>query len=385
MQGRIFVKVYIMQKAVISIGRYLKKTDTPLILLVIAASVYGVVLINTCAPASVPTQILAIVIGLFAYVILSLLDIDILADNWAILFITGIALILLLLTPLGYGEGGNHAWLRFLGIGLQPSEVVKLFFIIIIARFISKYTEERKLDHIVSLLIMGAIFAVYFALIYVVSADLGSALIFLFIFVVMLFAGGLKIYWFLIALTGIVVASPYIWGMMNETRRNRIIALFDPASVDATGLGITWQTNQSKAAIAGGGVFGMGLGNGTLTQSGSVPKQRTDFIFSAAGEELGMVGCLFVIALLIAIIVRILIIGMRCQSRMGALVCVGIAAMLLIQTAENIGMCLGVAPVIGITLPFFSSGGSSIVASFAAIGIVSGIKAKPKPVMFQKY
>lgn len=375
-----------MKKFVQSIGSYIRKTDTPLLILALVSSAYGIVLINTCSPGSVPTQILAVVIGLFVYVALSLIDIDILADNWALLMAVGAGLILMLLTPLGYGEGGNHAWLRFLGIGLQPSEVVKLFFIIILARFISKFYEERRLDNVLSLMFMFGIFAVFFALIYFVSADLGSALIFLFIFAVMLFAGGLKLYWFLIALTALVVAAPYIWGALNDTRRNRIIALFDPASVDSTGLGITWQTNQSKAAIAGGGMFGMGLGNGTLTQSGdAIPRQRTDFIFSAAGEELGMVGCLAVIALLIAIIVRILIVGMRCQSREGALVCVGIASMLLIQTFENIGMCLGIAPVIGITLPFFSSGGSSIVASFAAIGIVSGIKAKPKPVMFSKY
>lgn len=375
-----------MKKAAQSIGKYLRKTDTPLLILTLAASIYGVILINSCAPSSVSTQVLAIVIGLFAYVVLSLLDIDILADNWVILFLTGIALILLLLTPLGYGEGGNHAWLRFLGIGLQPSEIAKLFFIIILARFITRFSEERKLDSVLSLLIMFGIFAVFFALIYLVSSDLGSALVFLFIFAMMLFAGGLRIYWFLIALTGVLVASPYIWGMLNETRRNRIIAIFDPASVDSTGKGITWQTNQSKAAIAGGGLFGKGLGNGPMTQSGdAIPRQRTDFIFTVAGEELGMIGCIALIALLIAIIVRVLIVGMRCQSREGALVCVGIASMLLIQTAENIGMCLGVAPVIGITLPFFSSGGSSIVASFAAVGIVSGIKAKPKPVMFSKY
>ena len=367
---------------------YLKKSDTLLLGLCIAATVYGIVLIRTStaylsSSNAASVQILALFIGIALYFVFSLIDIDILADNWKLLFAAGIGMLGLLV--FAQEEGGNRAWLRFMGIGIQPAEIVKIFFIVIIAKLIVSFSNERRLDHILSLGAMTGILLIYFGMIIVLSSDLGSGLVYLFIFIAMLFAGGLKIYWFLIAFAGFAIVSPYIWNsFLSDNQKNRIIAVFDPKSVDPTGLGITWQVNQSKAAIASGGVFGQGLGQGSMTQSGSVPKQRTDFIFSAAGEELGFVGCLAIVVLLVAIIVRCVYVGYKSQSKLGALISVGVAAMLTFQTFENLGMCLGVAPVVGLTLPFFSSGGSSVVTSFACMGIISGIKMKPKPVMFSR-
>lgn len=365
---------------------YLKKSDTLLLALCIGATVYGIILIKTStaylsSSNAASVQILALFIGIALYFLFSLIDIDILADNWKLLFASGIVMLGLLV--FAQEEGGNKAWLRFMGIGIQPAEIVKIFFIVIMAKLILSFSNERRLDHVLSIGAMLGILLVYFGMILFLSSDLGSGLVYLFIFIAMLFAGGLKIYWFLIAFTGFAIVSPYIWNkFLSDNQRNRIIAVFDPLSVDPTGLGITWQVNQSKAAIASGGILGQGLGNGQMTQSGAVPKQRTDFIFSAAGEELGFVGCLAIVILLLAIIIRCVYVGYKSQSKLGALISVGVAAMLTFQTFENIGMCLGVAPVIGLTLPFFSSGGSSVVTSFACMGIISGIKMKPKPVMF---
>ena len=377
-----------MKKFFSLLWNYLKKSDTLLLGLCIAATVYGIVLIRTStaylsSSNAASVQVLALFIGIALYFVFSLIDIDILADNWKLLFAAGIGLLALLV--FAQEEGGNRAWLRFMGIGIQPAEIVKIFFIVIMAKLIVSFSNERRLDHVLSLGAMTGILLVYFGMILVLSSDLGSGLVYLFIFIAMLFAGGLKIYWFLIALTGFAIVSPYIWNsFLSDNQKNRIIAVFDPKSVDPTGLGITWQVNQSKAAIASGGIFGQGLGQGQMTQSGSVPKQRTDFIFSAAGEELGFVGCLAIVILLVAIIIRCVYVGYKSQSKLGALISVGVAAMLTFQTFENLGMCLGVAPVIGLTLPFFSSGGSSVVTSFACMGIISGIKMKPKPVMFTR-
>ena len=377
-----------MKKFFSLLWNYLKKSDTLLLGLCIAATVYGIVLIRTStaylsSSNAASVQVLALFIGIALYFVFSLIDIDILADNWKLLFAAGIGMLGLLV--FAQEEGGNRAWLRFMGIGIQPAEIVKIFFIVIIAKLIVSFSNERRLDHILSLGAMTGILLIYFGMIIVLSSDLGSGLVYLFIFIAMLFAGGLKIYWFLIAFAGFAIVSPYIWNsFLSDNQKNRIIAVFDPKSVDPTGLGITWQVNQSKAAIASGGVFGQGLGQGSMTQSGSVPKQRTDFIFSAAGEELGFVGCLAIVVLLVAIIVRCVYVGYKSQSKLGALISVGVAAMLTFQTFENLGMCLGVAPVVGLTLPFFSSGGSSVVTSFACMGIISGIKMKPKPVMFSR-
>ena len=146
-----------------------------------------------------------------------------------------------------------------------------------------------------------------------------------------------------------------------------------------------WQANQSKIAIASGKLFGQGLFNGAQTQSGAVPQQHTDFIFSVAGEELGLIGCLIIILLLILIICRCIYVGIKANDTQNGLICIGIAAMLIFQTFENIGMCIGLTPVIGLTLPFFSYGGSSILTLYAAMGIVSGIKMRPKPNIITRY
>jgi rod shape determining protein RodA len=116
---------------------------------------------------------------------------------------------------------------------------------------------------------------------------------------------------------------------------------------------------------------------GTQSQSSNLPFKHTDFIFSVAGEELGMIGCAVIIFLLVAIIIRCIYVGVKSKSYMNMLICTGIASMLIFQTFENIGMCIGITPVIGITLPFFSYGGSSIVTTFASLGIVSGIRMRP--------
>ena len=215
------------------------------------------------------------------------------------------------------------------------------------------------------LVILGALLALlgaYFVLIVAISNDTGSALVYAFIFVVMLFCAGVSIWWVLGAAVLLLLVAPYLWYyILTDNYRTRILAMFDPARVDPTGQGVTWQPNLSKAAIASGGLFGQGLYHGEQTQSGVLPLQNSDFIFAVAGEELGILGCILILALLTVIIIRVVQVGLRSQSRLGALTCMGVAAL---------------------TLPFFSYGGSSIVTLYAAMGIVSGIKMKPKPTMF---
>ena len=159
-------------------------------------------------------------------------------------------------------------------------------------------------------------------------------------------------------------------------QRERFIVVFDH---DYDPLGRGWQQHRSMLALGSGGFFGQGYMQGTQTQSLSqeaLPWRHTDFIFSVCGEELGLVGCLAIMLLLLAIIVRILIVARNAVTPFHCNICVGIAAMLMFQTIINIGMCLFVMPVIGITLPFFSYGGSSLLTLFAAMGLVAGIKMR---------
>jgi rod shape determining protein RodA len=138
----------------------------------------------------------------------------------------------------------------------------------------------------------------------------------------------------------------------------------------------------SISAISSGGFAGQGLGSGAITQRGFFALE-TDFIFAVAGEELGFVGLMGIVILLIAIIARCVYVGTKSNNSLGMLVCTGMAAMFIVQSIMNIGMALGLLPVIGIPLPFFSYGGSSVVTYFAAAGIVSGIKMRPKPARFR--
>ncbi len=172
---------------------------------------------------------------------------------------------------------------------------------------------------------------------------------------------------------------PLMWNfVLHDYQKNRILAPYIPDEVDPTGLGITWQTNQCKEALAAGRWTGMGYGKGNQVQ-GSLPAKHTDCIFASIGEELGMIACIAVIVLLTIIIIRCCVIGVRSGSTFGMLICFGVATAVAFQTFINIGMCIGITPVIGITLPFFSYGGSSIVAMYAAVGLVSGVKYRPKP------
>jgi rod shape determining protein RodA len=229
----------------------------------------------------------------------------------------------------------------------------------------------------------------------IITEDLGSALVYGFIFVIMLFIGGVKLRWFVIAGGFIAALSPLIWNsFLTIYQKNRILAPFFPERIinPMTGLvdpvtrrDVLFQADNSVRAISSGGFAGQGLGQGRMTQSQIIPFQSTDFIFSAAGEELGFVGCMLIIVLLVSIIIRCIYVGIKSNNTLGLLVCSGVAAMFIAQTVENIGMCLGLLPVIGITLPFYSYGGSSVVACFASLGIVSGIKMRPKPLRFRAF
>ena len=195
----------------------------------------------------------------------------------------------------------------------------------------------------------------------------------------MLFVAGVKIYWFIMGAAAIACMVPIFWTyFLEDYQRNRILAPYD-SSIDPDNTGINWQQNQSKIALASGQLTGTGLGDGTQSQSNAIPGKHTDFIFAVIGEELGLIGACLVLLLLMIIVIRCIQVGLRSGSTMSMLVCFGVTATVVFQTFENVGMCIGIAPVVGITLPFFSYGGSSLFSMFAAMGLVSGIKYRPKP------
>jgi len=371
--------------------RFFREADMFLLAFSVISAVYGTILINSIVKNFDPltgetyVQIGAMLIGLVLFILFSYIDIDIIADKSRFLFLFSVLLISLLI-PWGAGDEVNRrAWLRFFNIGIQPAEITKIPFIIIMARMITSFKERKTFNSFMSILQIFIVFAIIFGFVLIVSEDMGTALVYFGILIIMLFAGGIKLRWLAIGAALLTAATPLIWeNVLSQKQRDRIMAPFAPDLVDPTRQVVLWQPDQSVEAIATGGWLGQGLGSGRLTQtSGRIPAQHTDFIFSAAGEELGFVGCLVVIALLVIIIIRCVQVGLRSNNPLGMLVCIGVAGMLITQMIMNIGMAMGLLPVIGITLPFFSYGGSSIVTCFAAMGIVSGIKMRPKPVRFR--
>ena len=268
------------------------------------------------------------------------------------------------------GTSGNKSWLHFpfLPFNIQPAEVCKITYIIILAKTMSLNRNRISSLRSVGTLTFHMLWIV--ALIVVISHDTGVALIFMFLFVVMAYVGGVSGWWFLGGAGAVAAVSPYLWKyFIRDDQKQRILALIDP-SIDPDGLGVLWQTNKSLEALRNGGLTGQGLLSGEHI---FVPNAWNDFIFAYLANVLGFLGAAAVLLLLFALCLRTLRTGLQCPDALGCNICVGIFAALFLQCVINIGMNLQVLPVIGVTLPFFSAGGSSVVMMYLCVGIVLSV------------
>ena len=365
-----------------------RQADMLLLALCTVASLFGILMIAsathyTGSLKNVIVQACALLLGVGLYFIVSAIDMNEVAKHWKWLTAFNFGFILLLVTPLGLNINNNRAWLGIEGfpINVQPAEVVKITFIIVLAKQLIWLKEKRDLKSVSSVAMLGGHLVALIGVYYVISGDMGSALVYIFIFVCMVFVAGVAKRWIALGLFGGAFAFYLLWqeDKIPDYMKMRFLILFDH-DLDPQGLG--WQQTRGLLALGGGKLTGMGLFQGTQTQSesaASLPFRHTDFIFTVVGEELGLIGCLAVIGLLAAIILRCFTAARRAKTTMDAYICVGMGAMLIFQTVANIGMCLFVMPVIGLTLPFFSYGGSSIVTLFIAMGVVSGVQKRSRP------
>lgn len=177
---------------------------------------------------------------------------------------------------------------------------------------------------------------------------------------------------------------PILWQFLGTYQRNRILILFD-VSIDPQGINERFHLITNLRSLTGGGLTGQGLFHSNRTKEGILFAQHTDYIFSAVGEELGFLGCLVIILMELAIISRCIYVGIRCHDYMRLLVCFGAASSLMFQVLINVGMCIGVMPVIGLTMPLISYGGSSVVTILAMLGLVSGAYARPQSLSYERY
>lgn len=378
-----------------SLREFFHKGDLLLLGLCTAASLYGLLLIFSATRyiggyRNIIVQSAAIVLGIVVYIFLSSVDFELFTEkSWKLLLIGSLGFILLTLTPLGLNVGGNRSWLSIPGfpVNIQPAEIAKLSFVLLFSLQCTRL-QERGISRPGSVFQLVGHTGLMCAAIAVASGDFGMALTYLVIFVVVSWSAGVKKRWFLLAILLSAALLFFIWPHVKDIYFfRRITVVIDhltgnPDTIWEQTQGVGYQQTRSLLAIGSGGLFGMGYLQGTQTQSKStvsIIDRETDEIFAVCGEELGLVGCALVLLLLSAIILRCIWVSRRASSPHSALIAMGFAGMLLIQTAVNVGMCLYVFPVIGLTLPFFSYGGSSIVTMFAAMGIISSIKMRSLP------
>lgn len=373
---------------------FFRKGDMVLLILCLTTSAFGCLVIASVTNAIkfgsstryIMIQVAATLLGVFLYAIMSSVDADFFSEHRVALVAFNVSLLLLLI-PFGTdNHTGNRSWLdfSFLPFSIQPAEICKIFYILTMASVMASH--QNRLSSIPSVLHMAFHLALIVGLNLIISRDMGVSLIFVFIFIGMAFAGGVKLFWFLLGGGALIVAFPFIWTkIFSDEQRNRIEYVFNPEKIDPQGLDEGWHTTQSLKSLTGGGLTGQGLFNGNRTQAGSLFAQHTDYVFASIGEELGFVGCLLVILLLGAIIARCIWIGTRSPDYMRRLICFGAASALIFQVVYNVGMCIGVLPVVGLTLPLISYGGSSIVTIYAMLGLVSGVHARPAPQSHERY
>lgn len=351
-----------------------EKPDIKLVVATILAALYGLLLIISAvksdpSKSKIIIQSIGILGGIGIMFWLAYMDYQIILCLNKLIFAFYCAmLILVLLIGHGGDSVGTVGWIALGPINIQPSEFAKIGFIITFSCHIASVQDDINKPKNLILLLLHL--CVPLALI-LMQPDYGTGMVFIFIAIAMLFYAGVKLKYFLMAGGSFAAVAPLLWlFVLDEFQKDRIRVFLSPES-DPMGSG--YNVLQSKLAVGAGEFFGKGLFEGTQIQLGYLPGKHTDFIFAVAGEELGFIGCLLVIALLGYIIYRIITSANTIKSSSGGLVCMGVAAMFIFQAFENIGMCIGIMPVTGIPLPFFSYGGSSILTSFIAIGLVLSV------------
>ena len=381
-----------MRRFIEELKDFPKKGDWVLLILCLVTSGYGGIMVASATNAAkfgsntkyILIQLVATMLGVLMYAVVSSIDVDFMSEHRGVLVAFNV-IMLLLLIPFGDDHStGNKSWLTIplVPVSIQPAEICKIAFIIILASVMSSH--QNDISSIPSVLHILFHLGLVVGLNMVLSGDAGVSLIFVFIFIGMAFAGGISLWWFLAGLAGIGVGIPILWPHLGTYQQERIRVLIDP-EFDKMGISARYHSKINLQSLTGGGLTGQGLFNGTRTQDGNLFAQHTDYIFSSMGEELGFFGCLGVILLEFAIIARCIQVGSRCPDYMRRLICCGAASAMMFQVLINVGMCIGVMPVIGLTLPLISYGGSSVVTIYATMGLVSGSYARPQSLSHERY
>lgn len=359
--------------------RFIQETDKPLLLLIIITSVFGALMVFSATRFRLEdgevidrdaiVMIIAAALGIIVTLFISAIDYEFIMKLWPI--IGGVSIVLMVITLI-FGAApearpDSKCWLKIGEIYFQTSELVKIGYLITFSMHLELLRD--KINKFSSVMLLGIHAAIPIVLV-VLTGDMGSALVFIFMTIGMLFFAGL--HWGYFACGGVLLlsVSPLIWMFVfSEYQQKRFLALFRPEQYTTE----SYQQLIGLNALGSGGFWGKGFLKGVYTQGGFVPERENDMIFTAIGEETGFFGCLVALTLLFLIVFKIIKIAKNTRDFSTQIFCYGIATMISAQVLINIGMCLMLLPVIGITLPFFSAGGSSTLCLYIGIGLVFSI------------
>lgn len=318
----------------------------------------------------------AILLGLAVALLLSMIDYEAMMKLWKLHAPLAVGLVLLTFV-IGVAPNPDaptdRAWLSLGITTFQPSELLKLSFILTFSMHLSHV--GNRINHLKEFLLL-CLHAMFPVALIIVQSDYGTAMVFLIIFLVMMFTAGLSLRLIAVGFVGLAALAPLAWRfLLPDFLKERFLAAQHPEQY-LSGTGKGWQQYLGRNALGSGQLSGRGLfSNGNLV---SVPEAHNDFIFSYIGQTMGFVGCILTLLLLTALCVRILMVARMSKDKAGMLICSGVFAMLFFQIVVNIGMVLCIFPVVGVTLPFFSAGGTSAVVSYMAIGLVLSVYRKNK-------
>lgn len=346
-------------------------------LLVIAISGLGILCVYSAShtpdlvglPSSAARQLTWFGGGLVAMLLMVSFDYRRL-DRRAYLLYVGVVVLLIAVELIGEVGGGSRRWLRVGPVSIQPSEFAKLAMVIVLAHYFSR-TAPARLG--LRELIFPLVLTLVPAALILVQPDLGSAALLVAVSVTMMIMGGIRLRWLALLASPLVAAAPILWTHLKEYQQKRILMFLDPAQ-DPLGAG--YHIIQSKIAVGSGQLWGKGFLKGTQNHLNFLPEQHTDFIFSVFSEEWGFVGAATLMGLYLAVLLRGMLIASRARDRFGLMCAIGVSATIFWQVAVNVGMTTGLLPVVGITLPFFSYGGSSLLCLLAGVGLVMSVSTR---------
>ena len=359
---------------------YVHRMDKVYWLLITVISVFSLLLLKSVSRATASnyfqTQLMAILLGYAGAFIITLVDYRDIANFWHLLAAFSVFLMvytILFGTAITSSGGVNaRAWIELGGRTFQSSELVKIIFMITYAKHLSVLKESRRLNNFFHVCLLALHTLVPVVLCHLQGDD-GAAVVFLAMFLFMSWGAGVQKRYFFLVLGVALIALPVLWNYVLEPyQKSRFTAVYnldDPDVIMNNG----WQQYQARTSIGSGQLWGKGLGNGPRVEDNMVTFQHSDFIFSVAGEELGWVGCTLLIFLLVLLMLKTLLVAFKARDTLGSCICFGFFGLIFVQSVVNIGMCLAIFPVMGVTLPFFSAGGSSAACLYLGYGLVQAV------------